>query len=43
MYEIILVSGGQQRQRAIKIGGMGLEYDLLLDVDMEHYLRIITK
>ena len=43
MYEIILVSGGQQRQRAIKTGGMGLEYNFLLDIDMEHYLRIITK
>ena len=43
MYEIILVSGGQQRQRAIKTGGMDLEYNFLLDIDMEHYLRIITK
>ena len=43
MYEIILVSGGQQRQRAIKTGGIGLEYNFLLDIDMEHYLRIITK
>lgn len=38
-YEFILVSGGQQRQRAIKLGGMGL----LPDIDMEHYLRIKTK